>query len=225
LAYLSLALFAEGPTDHRFLSPLLYRLAEEICLRQARGVVDVGRLLSLRSPESLRDADRPTRIVEAARQADSTFHVLFLHTDGGSDWNRAYAERVAPAVAAVAGALSPAGHRTTAVVPVRETEAWALADGDALRSAFGTTLSDEALGVPERPADVEGIPDAKKALEHALVQATGPGRRRRRRGAAAFLEVIGEQVSLARLAQVPAFGRLAVDLQRTLEIHGFIAAG
>ena len=39
MQYLSLALYAEGPTDYRFLSPLLQRLCEDICLRDALDLV------------------------------------------------------------------------------------------------------------------------------------------------------------------------------------------
>ena len=38
-------------------------------------------------------------------------------------------------------------------------EAWALADGEALRSAFGTVLDDRELGVPAKARDVETILD------------------------------------------------------------------
>ena len=47
MQYLSLALYAEGPTDYRFLSPLLQRLCEDICLRDALDLVEVSEVLAL----------------------------------------------------------------------------------------------------------------------------------------------------------------------------------
>ncbi|WP_158516729.1 hypothetical protein [Scytonema hofmannii] len=47
------------------------------------------------------------------------------------------------------------------VVPIREMEAWALVDGDALRGAFGTVLDDSALGISTRLREVEGIFEPK----------------------------------------------------------------
>jgi hypothetical protein len=36
MRYLGLAIFAEGPTDYRFLPPVLRRATEDLCLRLAR---------------------------------------------------------------------------------------------------------------------------------------------------------------------------------------------
>lgn len=47
MAYLGLALFAEGPTDHRFLKPLLRRLCENVCLNHAKTILPCARMLKL----------------------------------------------------------------------------------------------------------------------------------------------------------------------------------
>ena len=53
MQYLSLALYAEGPTDYRFLSPLLQRLCEDICLRDALDLVEVSEVLALDDSEDI----------------------------------------------------------------------------------------------------------------------------------------------------------------------------
>lgn len=111
--------------------------------------------------------------------------------------------------------------RGVAVVPARVTEAWALADGDALRGAFGTTLDDEGLGIPDRPQEVERIADPKQALDHALGEAVG-GSRRRRHQVSTYLNAIGERVGLARLRSVPAYRRFEGDLRAALRQLGYI---
>jgi hypothetical protein len=106
------------------------------------------------------------------------------------------------------------------VVPVRETEAWTLADGDALRGAFGTTLGDTSLGLPYPPHKVESIRDPREVLHEALLRVVGRPHRRRR--PAQFLEAIGIRVGLQQLRRVPAFARLDDDLRDALHRLGYL---
>lgn len=141
MRYLGLALFAEGPTDYRFLPPVLRRATEDLCLRGARSEVEVGEVVGLYAPDEYRDASIATQILEAAREALGAFSILFIHTDGAGDLVAAHQQRVQPAAQRIAE-LGRQQERTVGVVPVREMEAWTLADGDALRGAFGTVLVD-----------------------------------------------------------------------------------
>jgi hypothetical protein len=219
--YLGLALFAEGPTDHRFLSPLLRRVTEDLCLSRGISLVEVSEVFELHSPRESREADRASRIFSAAREAWGAFHILFVHTDGAGDAEAARLERVEPAAERLEQELAGANACTVAVVPVRETEAWALTDGDALRAAFGARLDDTALGIPDRPERVERIPDPKLALDQVLAAIVG-SRRRSKRTASEFLTAIGERVKLARLRQVPAFRCFELDLQAALQTLGYL---
>jgi hypothetical protein len=97
---------------------------------------------------------------------------------------------------------------------VRETEAWSLVDGDALRLVFGTNLDDERLGLPAI-GSVESIPDPKKTLTQAFA-ATNPPPSRRRKGASPMLSALGETVSLDRLRRLNGFQRLEGELEGAL---------
>jgi hypothetical protein len=55
MRYLGLALFAEGPTDYRFLPPVLRRATEDLCLRLARSTIEVQEVLGLYAPNDYRD--------------------------------------------------------------------------------------------------------------------------------------------------------------------------
>lgn len=216
--YLDLALFCEGPTDERFLSPLLQRLCQEICLAFADGPVEVAEevvpLVNVR-----KDMNRPRdeRIVLAAVETTLARRILFVHADGAGDAARQHAALVAPALARIETDAGLSGKGIgVAVVPVRETEAWALADGDALRRVFGTTLDDDSLGVPKQARLVENIPDPKKTLDDAYLR-TDPGSRYARRGAGALLSSIGQRVSLSRLRQVASFMRTEADVLAALQ--------
>jgi len=212
--YLGLALFAEGPTDYRFLPPVLRRTTEELCLN-ARTTVEIGDVLNLYKPEKYRDADLATKILEAAKVAEGAYNILFIHTDGEGDPKAVYDHRVQPAKERIAAELSSYLKRTVGVVPVREMEAWTLVDGDALRDAFGTVLDDAALGIPPRPREVESIFDPKQTLNQAYAKVVG-AKRRRRRTATDFFDAIGERVQLTRLRQVPSFGRFEQELRTAL---------
>lgn len=216
--YLSLALFAEGPTDHRFLCPLLQRLCLDLCLTRCRTPVEVGEVLELHSPPALRP--REIRISEAAKQSANAWRILFVHTDGESNPTTVRAERIDPALQRLRTEL-PENRSGVGIVPVRETEAWLMADGNALRQAFGTSLSDERLGVTKPPRRVEQLTDPKLAFASAFA-ATSPNSTRKRLGATAFLNVLGECISLAILRQIPAFQTLEAELTDVLARQGIL---
>lgn len=219
MRYLELALFAEGPTDDRFLSLVLRRTTEDLCRKCASSSVEVGEVLLLRSPN--KNLDLANKILEAARKAEGAYNILFIHTDGAGDPDSAYAQRVKPAKERIATELARQDKRTVGVVPVREMEAWTLVDGDALRGAFGTELDDSALGIPENAREVERILDPKQALNDAYNRVLGNSRRRKGK-VEQFFDAIGERVQLDRLRQVSAFQRLEQDLSNALGELGYL---
>ena len=220
MRYLGLALFAEGPTDHRFLHPLLHRLADELCLQAGQEIVEIGEVIELHSPAQTKKEDRETRILEAARAAWGAFHILFLHSDGGGDPVAAVQERVQPAATRITGEPESDRVRTVAVVPVRETEAWALADGDALRTSLGTVLDDQALGLPEKRHEIESITDPKQFLQQIYAKVIGKKARKKR--AANILNVLGERIGFHCLREMSAFTRFEEEFRKALEDLGFL---
>lgn len=213
--YLGLALYAEGPTDYHFLCPLLRRLCEDICTRDASELVEVSDVLCLDHPVAVRDAGRETRVFAAAEAAKGAWRVLFVHADGGGDPVRAHAQQTQPAIDLVRRGLGNSGHGV-AVVPVRETEAWAIADGNALRDVFGAILDDNTLQLPATAHQAESDIDPKATL-HAAFFSTQPSGRRKRQGVAPLLDALGERVSLARLRRLGAFREMEDELTHALQ--------
>jgi len=212
--YLGLALYAEGPTDYYFLRPLLQRLCEDICVRESPHSVEFSEVLALDHSDRLKDAPRERRILEAARAARSAWRILFVHTDGANDPARAREQLVQPALALLQQEMAQEGCGV-AVIPIRETETWAIWDGDALRQVFGTTLSDQALGLAVSANLVESMADPKAALNHAF-QATQPSGRRKKQGVSPMLNALGEQVSLDCLRQMAGFSLFEAELKQAL---------
>lgn len=219
MRFLGLALFAEGPTDHLFLSALLTRVVRHMCAHEATEPVDLGEMRHHHSPGRSSEAPREERIFEAARADLGAWDILFIHTDGSSDWQTASAARVAPAVRRLERELSSYQGRAVSVVPVRETEAWMLVDGDALREVFGTRVPDERLGIPPHPADAEKLLDPKEVLKTAF-QSTAPRRATRRRGWDS--ELLAEAVSLPKLGKLRSYKRFEKELRSALRDLRFI---
>jgi len=214
MQYLGLALYAEGSTDYYFLRPLLQRLCEELCASEALAPVEVSEVLELNHPSETNEEAREERVLAAAREARGSWRILFVHADGANDPVRARDEQVEPSLGLLRDAFESEGIGV-AVVPVRETEAWAIADGDAIRSAFGTNLNDGQLGLPSRRA-VETAADPKAVLQAAFL-ATKPSGRRRKQGTSPYLNTLGEEVSLDQLRELRTFKKLIDELRVALK--------
>lgn len=221
MRYVGLALYAEGPRDYYFLRPLLLRLCTELCSLHGTEPVDFSEVEALDHPARDAEAPRSQRIVSAAELHRGSWQVLFIHSDGDNDSIAARHERVDPGIEAIRAAFAAEG-RAVGVVPVRETESWTLQDGEALRTVFGTTLSDERMGLPRSVQAVEAAADPKAMLDQAF-HATGPKGHRARSGTSPHLNALGEQVSLERLRQLPSFAALAHELEDTLRALRVIA--
>lgn len=221
MAYLAIALFAEGVTDHRFFAPLLTRLVDEINREFGRGVLELADVIALQPEGDERALARDEQIAAAARRNSGAFHVLCVHADAGGDALRAREQQVLPGLGLALGSLG-SGYQGVPIVPIREMEAWTLVDGDALRRAFRTTLSDQALGVVARPRDCEKISDPKAVLNRAYAQTLPGSKRGSNTTAAGVLQLIGEFVRLDLLRQVPAFTVFRDDLLRALRSLGYL---
>lgn len=215
MRYLASALAAEGPSDQRFLKPILRRLIEDLCLQYANDLVSIAEIQEVKG--------RGLDIIANLKDGLKYFHLLFIHVDGRSNPEGVRAQQVEPIILELKKQIGSDQSRPTvvAVVPVRETEAWALVDGEALRKALGISIDDRGLGIPSRPREVEHIPDPKASLRTVFQNAIGQ-RRGSRRNVAAELGKIGESIELGRLKKVPAFSRLEEDLYRALSQLGYI---
>ena len=191
--YLTATLFCEGREDARFLENVLERQLI------AFGLSGPGFEMGVVVPQLCRTVDHATRVDEAVRAAALHFDLVFVH----HDWNeRGKIEALGKRLAAELTSAS----RLVGVVPVRETEAWPLAD----QASFPRSRVKSPVLDLVRPRDVEAIPDPKALLEETL------GRPYDERVA----EWIGERIDLGHLALVPAYARFLNDLMTALkELH------
>lgn len=214
MKYLVLAYFhdVEGTSDWPFLEPVCRRLLEQVLLEAEHPVEIQRQVLAL--GRGRRDLESQQALV---RERRGEFHIVFLHADGGGDPDRAYRDRIEP-VADVLPLESNA--RLVGVVPVHETEAWMICDGEALREAFGTRLDDRRLGVPLAPGEIEAMADPKACFDRIYV--TARGGRRHRRHSGPRRELLGETVALDALRRLEAFRSFETRLRQALAELGFL---
>ena len=147
-------------------------------------------------------------VLELIEKNPHSFMIIFFHHDQGASRARVDHEWLAP----LRHAWGDRAERLVMVVPVRETEAWLLADGSALRSALGVTWADRRMGLPDSPAGVEAVEDPKKALNDIVRQVS--------RSRNDHWEQLGELVSVQRLLGVPAFKAMWDELSDVLASTG-----
>jgi len=193
-------MIAEGTTDHNFLGPLLHRAVDDICLREAKGSVIVSDVMRI-DVRQRDDEDYFQAAARVARENAGGYHIMFLHRDSGGAGQQARPIVMDRLFSSVAAGVPDRSQ--VRVVPVQETEAWALADGDALRQVFRVRMSDAELGIPRTPVMVEGVEGPKERLATVYGRTLTP--RRRRRDVSAFLPAIALSVEIGRLRAVPAF--------------------
>ncbi|GHH94928.1 DUF4276 family protein [Streptomyces capillispiralis] len=186
--YLSLALLTEGASDQWFLVPLIDRQIAELALGAPVGFDYSGVVAGERFTVAHRDL-----VAEEVAELLGYFDIVVIHHDHNE---RHKAD-------AIRERFPDDAHRIVALVPVRETEAWMLADPEALREAAPTR--DAAWEVPY---DVEKVADPKAVLKAALGG---------RRDAERDFGRLGQTVALDALGKVPAYRRWTAELRRAME--------
>lgn len=203
MRYLCAGIYAEGPTDYAYLLPLLDQLLPSLTHAELSIVPTVGDSVGIDAPEQRR-ARRAERIAAAVDAFWGQCTLFVIHADGGGDPERALREQVEPGIA-----LSRAMHPDLAVaacVPVREIEAWLLADDRPFRRLLGPDAPSDL------PSDPEAVHDPKRELSRLLAASGGP---RLQREAYGFFGANADRVALRRL---PAFCRFEEQLVRAIRL-------
>ncbi|MDH6145380.1 MULTISPECIES: DUF4276 family protein [Kitasatospora] len=191
--YLVPGLIAEGPDDEVFLGRVIVRQLLALGAT-ARVPFDVQEFVLRGDCWSTKG---PEQVAAAVDDLTADCHVVFLHND--------HRERGKIDKAASLTVL-PQDRRMVGIVPVRETEAWLLADGALLRTVPGAV----ADLIPASPAQVEKVADPKDLLSRIL-----PGYDSR------FLsEKLSNEIDLVRLRALPAYRAWCEELTTVLkELH------
>jgi len=217
---LVLGLYAEGPTDNRFL-PVVIQRTSELVLAQY-DCTDIEALEPIVIKKDPGISSRGECILQAAREA-AEYHALIVHSDADNrTYKQALIELFNPGYELVQRMEGNLCKDLLPIIPVRMVEAWMLADHETLREILRTSLATRDLGLHDKPRQVELYQDPKEALKQA-VQKIYPNRPRR------WSRIMGElyaelapEISLERLSEVPAYQQFKADLIATLKKLNFI---
>lgn len=219
MRYLRCLLVHEGPSDAWFFQPLLHRALEQMVVENFGGRVDIASIDTLYAEGRHRPADhqRPDDVLAAVR-VNGAFDVLLFHHDGAP---QRFATDV---VKRMREAWSTRDGREplVLVVPVRETEAWVLADRAALADTLSIRTALVEKAVPARAAEIESLIDPKKPLR-SLVDPTMSMQDKRRHDEfyKDLLDRLANKVSIDRLREFPSFARWWDDMKQALEGLGY----
>ena len=190
--YLAWALFAEGPTDIRYLETLLPR----IVLHLVHGT---------EGPEAM-VPDYPVdvfgvgcRDLDAAAakicMANDAFQLLFVHGDTGSPAQEQHlGNRTCALCVRVENECGLIRDRCVIVAPRRETEAWCLVDKAAIRSACGVGDGFDLSFIPDSANAIESIRDPKAIMKQ--IQEALSGGKRDGRNSSGSLRQLGADAGL-----------------------------
>jgi hypothetical protein len=207
------ALVGEGVSDAWFLPRVLTRALEDICWS---GSVDV----EVRDVSVL-PIDRSGGLVEGVCTAvgERLDDLFFYHYDGGANRAKTTMQYWEPLVDAWRRQVSDS-RELVPVVPVLETEAWALPDKAALRAVVGSGWPKRDVFQTDRLADVERLEDPKRTLRE--ISERGRGGRRRARKPEQYLPRIADELSLDALRDVPSFRQWSTDTVEALRKMRFL---
>jgi Domain of unknown function (DUF4276) len=206
---LSCVLVREGPSDDWFLPVVLQRALQDMCRERFPSCGEVQEIRSL--PEA--GDQHPDSVVRAIEAELGTFDVALYHHDG------APTGKSDVVIKRMRGAWQEAGFQEplVPVVPVRETEAWLLADPEAIRSALRVRKLPEPGFAPER---VHSVPRPKEEFE-AIVRQVAGRKATGEHGVRDYVIRVGATVEIDVLRRVPAFRQWWDEMIEALERLGY----
>jgi hypothetical protein len=200
--YLCAALYAEGTSDYEFLAPLIQRMLDSLGSRFFPGMVDVGQTFGIDAPKPA-PPKRTERIAAAVTDNWEAFTLLVIHSDGSGAPEEARQTNIFAGIAKAQESYPSL--IAVPCVPVREIEAWMLADENVFHSLLGRGAR---VALPQDP---EREIDPKQTLRNILQ--TGGWRR----GEGRVYGLFGEEVRLETLRTLLAFQQFEADLCNAIQ--------
>jgi len=216
---LMLAFYGEGNSDREFLPPLIQRTSKAILDDYANRMVELWDLKTIDKKSGSQDK----AILEAAQEAGER-HALLIHNDADTrGYWKTREELFEPGNTLVQKFSGWACQNLIPVIPVREVEAWMLADLETLGRILGAKLDPYMFNLSSGIAAIEALGDPKRKLND-IVRYVNANRSRRRQqiDLQDRLEPLARQVNLHKLFELSAYREFVGDLARTLEMLHFI---
>ncbi len=155
MIYISVGLYAEGRTDYDFLLPLIDRLLDESSAKLFLGAYELANTRGIDA--STKQAGRAERIRAAIAENIDYCDIFIVHADGGGDPERARKTQINPAIELTRAVSSDRAIYWASCIPVREIEAWLLADPRPFDLMLGKNLQFSLPIQPEAEFDPKNL--------------------------------------------------------------------
>lgn len=161
-----IALATEGSTDHRFLPNIIQRTFERVAFEDQQEIEIFEPIcLSQISGENIREKAKQY----ASQAVEQGAMVLCFHADADNRTDEnSFNERINPAFDAIKSDKRDLCKKLVAIVPIKMTEAWMLADKELLKKQLCTDKSDSELEIDKHP---ESFSNPKETIKKAINKA------------------------------------------------------
>lgn len=218
MTYLSWAAFYEGPTDEAYFGQLIPRVMDELVRTKGTRHAEVPTEPAIRLERG--------SVADVARKACAAredFAIAFFHADiGGRGLEKGLDHRSVSYCEAMNAECDWPPVRCVTITPRHETEAWVLADPEAVTEALGYRGSPDAIGLPANAAAAERLTDPKQVLSEAMKAVRG---RRRVADPADIMAAVAQRQRLDRLRQTKSFAAFEDRLTAALADLGVCQSG
>jgi hypothetical protein len=215
MIYLSWAVLYEGDTDAAYFDLLIPRLMDEIVMVHGTRHANIPTAPALRLRRQA-----VGNVAKEACQARHAFYLMFIHADtGGRNVEAGMEERSSAYCEAMHKLCELPPVRCITISPRHETEAWILADSEAVMSALGYNGSPDSIGLPVNAAQAERLSDPKAVLSRAVGQVRG---RRRNFDVKQIFPAIAQRQSFTALREARSFTVFEANLLAALTDLGCI---
>jgi hypothetical protein len=215
MTYVSWAAIYEGETDSAYFDILIPRMMEDIVMVRGTGQSNIPTAPAIR----LRRGDVKA-VAQQACKARDAFHLIFIHADtGGRNLEADLEGRSGAYCEAMQVLCNWPPVRCITISPRHETEAWVLADPQAVTSALGYRGQPASIGLPSSADQAERLGNPKAVLAGAVSKVRG---RRRAFDVKQIFPAIAQRQSLANLRQAGSFGAFEASVLAALADLGCI---
>jgi hypothetical protein len=203
---LTMAFYAEGTTDFRFLIPIIRRTVEEIIL-DSDYEIDIYPIEEIKKIKGESFNEEIHKV--AKKTEENQIKCLFLHCDADSNSkDQVMKNKIIPALKTIKS------QKIIPIIPVYMTEAWMLADLELLKDEINANnISNQDLGFNKQ---AEKYSNPKEIISNAILKAqSSKSRRKRNLSIAELYSPLGHKISLEKLKNLQSYKDFYNNLKDT----------
>lgn len=219
MKYLGWAVFYEGKSDAFYLDVLIPKILRDVIANSNGGdIVEVPDQPSAKLGANGRDVNS---VAKEACEFSDAFELLFIHSDkGGRGLQKTLDARSKAYCEAIEKECGIPHTQCVCITPKHETEAWILADPNAVLDSVGIVGEPTDFDLPSAPKEAEKLKDPKSAFQNALDKMNV---RPRSRASSFLFPAIANRQNLQEVYRMSEIRALRDQVQASLTSLGFVA--